>query len=55
MGIHIICLYQEVDKNYTDFNLKTAELLDFALIGACAVIRSDTVFMWISLFSRADL
>ena len=55
MGIHIICLYQEVDKNYTDCNLKTGELLDCALIGACAVIRSNTVFMWLSLLSRADL
>ena len=40
MDTHNICLYKEVDKNYTACNLKTAELLDYALIGACAVIRS---------------
>ena len=44
MGTHNICLYKEVDKNYTGCNLKTKELLDCALIGACAVIRSNTVF-----------
>ena len=39
MGTHNICLYKEVDKKYTGCNLKTAELLDCALIGVCAVIR----------------
>ena len=43
MGTHNICLYKEVDKNYTGYNLKTMELLDCALIGVCAVIRSNTV------------
>ena len=35
--------YKEVDKKYTGCNLKTTELLDCALIGVCAVIRSNTV------------
>ena len=51
MGTHNICLlsmqfkyaFTEVDKKYTDCNLKTMELLDCALIGVCAVIRSNTV------------
>ena len=43
MGTHNICLYKEVDKKYTVCNLKTTELLDCALIGVCAVIRSNTV------------
>ena len=30
-------------KKYTGCNLKTTELLDCALIGVCAVIRSNTV------------
>ena len=42
MGSHNICLYKEVDKKYTGCNLIT-ELLDCALIGVCAVIRSNTV------------
>ena len=41
MGTHNICLYK-VDKNYTGCNLKTTDLLDFALIRVCAVIRSNT-------------
>ena len=44
MGTHNICLYKEVDKKYTGYNLKTMELLDCALIGVCAVIRSNTVY-----------
>ena len=44
-GTHNICLYKEVDKNYTGCNLKTTQLLDCALIGACAVIRWNTVFI----------
>ena len=47
MGTHNICLYEEVDKNYTGCNLKTAELPECALIGACAVIRSNTVYLYI--------
>ena len=38
-----ICIYKEVDKKSTGFNLKTTKLLDCALIGACAVIRWNTV------------
>ena len=45
MGTHNICLYKEVDKKYTDYNLKTMELLDCALIGVCAVIRSNMVYI----------
>ena len=44
MGTHNICLYIEVDKKYSGSNLKTTELLDCALIGVCAVIRSNMVF-----------
>ena len=43
MGTHNICLYKEVDKNYTGCNQKTTELLDCALMGAWAVIGSNTV------------
>ena len=43
MATHNICLYKEVEKNYTGCNLKTTEVLDCALIGACVVIRSNTV------------
>ena len=43
MGIHNICLHKEVNKKYTGCNLKTVELLDCALLGVCAVIRSNTV------------
>ena len=39
----IICGYKEVNKKYNSCNLKTMELLDCALIGVCAVIRSNTV------------
>ena len=31
MGTHNICLYKEVDKKYTGYNLKTMELLDLRL------------------------
>ena len=44
MGTHNICLHKEVDKKYTGCNLKTTELLDCALMGICAVIRSNMVF-----------
>ena len=67
MSTHNICLYEEVDKNYTGCNLKTAELPECALIGACAVIRSNTViymekyigltdllhYYWINYFSKS--
>ena len=39
MCTHNICLYRVVDKKYTGWYLKTTELLDCVLIGACAVIR----------------
>ena len=44
MGTHNICLYKEVDKNYTGCNLRTTALLDLHFMGACAVIRSNTVY-----------
>ena len=44
MGSHNICLYKDVDKKYTDCNLKTTKFLDRTLIEVCAVIRSNTVF-----------
>ena len=47
ISTHNICLYKDVDKKYTGCNLKTTELLDCALIGICAVIRSNTVVMLI--------
>ena len=39
-------------KKYTCCNLKTTELLDYALTGVCAVIRSNMVFslLWPSVF-----
>ena len=44
MGTHNICLFKEVDKKYLHgYNLKTTELLDWALIGVCAVIRMNMV------------
>ena len=52
MGTHKICLYKEVDKKYTGYNLKTMELLDCALIGVCAVIRFNTVSINLSLFEQ---
>ena len=39
----IICFYKETDEKYTGCNLKITELLDCALLGVCAVIRSNTV------------
>ena len=42
---HNIGLYKEVKKMYTDCSLKTTELLDCTLIGVCAVIRSNTVYI----------
>ena len=43
MSTDNICLYKEVARKYTCCNLKTTELLNYALIGVCAVIRSNTV------------
>ena len=43
MSTDNICLYKEVARKYTCCNLKTTELLNCALIGECAVIRSNTV------------
>ena len=45
MGTHSICLYKEVAKQYTSCNPKSTELLDCALIGVCAVIRSNMVVL----------
>ena len=49
MGTHNICRSKEVNKKYTGCNLKTTKLLDYALIGVCAVIRSNTVFLYFSM------
>ena len=35
--------FKEVDKKYTGCILKTTELLDCAVIGVCAVIRSNKI------------
>ena len=43
MRTHNTCLYREIDRKYTGCNLKTTELPDGSLIGACAVIRANTV------------
>ena len=43
MSTHNICLYKEVDKNYTACNLKTTKLPDCVLKGVCAANRSNTV------------
>ena len=43
MSTDNICLYKEVARKYSCCNLKTTELLNCALIGVCAVIRSNTV------------
>ena len=48
MSTHNISLYKEVNKRYTDCHQKTTKFLDSALIGACAVIRLNTVFPWIN-------
>ena len=37
MGTHNICIYKEVDKNYTGCNPKPTEVLDCALTGVCVV------------------
>ena len=43
MRTHNICLYNKVNKKYTGCNLKATEFHECALIGVCAVIRSNTV------------
>ena len=43
MRTNNICLYKKVNKMYTGCNLKTTEFHECALIGVCAVIRSNTV------------
>ena len=45
MRTHNICLYKKVNKKYTGCNLKTTEFHECALIGVCAVIRSNTVYV----------
>ena len=50
MSTHNICLYKEVKKKYIGCNLKITEFLDSALIGVCAVIRSNTVFQVIHVY-----
>ena len=59
MTTHNICLYKEVDKKYTDCNLKsiltnlkTMVLLECALIGVCAVIRSNMVFQILDKYGK---
>ena len=42
VGTHLNCIER---KKYTGCNLKTTAFLDCALIGVCAVIRSNTVYM----------
>ena len=55
MGTHSICLYKEVAKQYTSCNPKSKELLDCALIGVCAVIRSNTVVRFCSWIKANDI
>ena len=55
MRTHNICLYKEVDIKYTGCNLKTMELLDCALIGVCAVIRSNMVVKIVEMFEKKPL
>ena len=58
MSTHNICLYKKVARKYTCCNLMTPELLNCALIGVCAVIRSNMVFIHVdekSALSRAML
>ena len=54
MDTHNVCLYKEVNKKYAGCNLKTTELLDCALIGVCAVIRSNTVLIISALQTMGD-
>ena len=43
---NILCLYKKVNKKYTGCNLKTTEFHECALIGVCAVIRSNMVTLF---------
>ena len=43
MRTHNIRIFKKVNKKYTGCNLKTTEFHECALIGVCAVIRSNTV------------
>ena len=52
MRTHNICLYKKVNKKYTGCN-KTTEFHECALIGVCAVIRSNTVFTQTALTNRS--
>ena len=54
MSTHNICLHKEVKKKYTGYNLKTTEFLDCALIGVCAVIRSNTVIKFFPFTLRKE-
>ena len=47
MSTHNIRFYKEVDNKYTDSNLMITELLDCVLIGVCAVIRLNMVYLGI--------
>ena len=52
MRTHNICLYKKVNKKYTGCNLKTTEFHECALIGVCAIIRSNTVgLIWQAFFN----
>ena len=51
MRTHNICLYKKVNKKDTGCN-KTTEFHECALIGVCAVIRSNTV--GVNLKARVD-
>ena len=46
MKTHSICLYIEEGKRYTGCNLTTTEWFECAIIGVCAVIRSNTVVLF---------
>ena len=43
IGTHNICLYKNTNKKYSGCNLTETGLHDCALIGVCAVIRSNKV------------
>ena len=53
MRTHNICLYKKVNKKYTGCN-KTMEFHECALIGVCAVIRSNMVCCGYSLGPCSD-
>ena len=43
MSTHIM-FFKRSRRKYTGYNQRTTKLLDCALLGVCAVIRSNTVF-----------